>query len=273
MTTLRDICTAFAPAYLERSPHLPTAHRQVISALQHCRSGSYGPRLSQCPHGERQHRVHHAWSNRHCPQCQQPTTQQWLPHHLDTQLPGPHCLLTLTVPETLRPCIRSHQRLAYHALLQASATARKRLAQDARFLGTDLPGFTGVLHTWGRQLQSHPPLHSMGPGGGLAKDRTGWWPSRANCFVPVKALASISRALFKDAMPHAGLREHIDPQVWTLPWNGHRQAQHHGSSAFPSLAPYVFKVAISNRRIVGLMDRTVTCTSQNVGSTSGPKAG
>ena len=33
MTTLRDIFTAFAPAYLERSPHLPTAHRQVLRAI------------------------------------------------------------------------------------------------------------------------------------------------------------------------------------------------------------------------------------------------
>jgi hypothetical protein len=211
MTTLRDIFTAFAPAYLERSPHLPTAHRQVISAIQPCRSGSYGPSLSQCPPCERHHRIQHACGNRHCPQCQQHTTPQWLQHHLDQQLSGPHFLLTFTVPETLRPFIRSHQRHAYHALFQASATALKRLAHDERFVGTDLPGFTGVLHTWGRQLQYHPHIHDMVPGGGLAKDRTGWLPSRANFFVPVKALAPIYRALFKEAMQHAGLLEHIDP--------------------------------------------------------------
>jgi Transposase zinc-binding domain len=67
MTTLRDIFTAFAPEYLERSPHLPTAHRQVIRAIQHCRSGSSGPSLYQCPHCARHHRVNHACGNRHCP--------------------------------------------------------------------------------------------------------------------------------------------------------------------------------------------------------------
>jgi Putative transposase/Transposase zinc-binding domain len=266
MTTLRDIFTAFAPEYLERYPHLPTAHRQVISAIQHCRSGSYGHSLSQCPHWERQHHVQHSCGNRPCPQCQQPKTQQWLQHHLDTQLPGPHFLLTFTVPETLRPFIRSHQRLAYHALVQASATALKRLAQDERFGGPALPGFTGVLHTWGRQLQYHPHIHYIVPGGGLSKDRTGWLPSRTNFFVPVKALAPIYRALFKEAMQHAGLLAHIDPQGWTLPWNVHSQAQPHGSSAFTYRAPSVFKVAISNRRLVGLMDRTVTVTSRTVGS-------
>ena len=68
-------------------------------------------------------------------------------------------------------------------------------------------------------------------------------------------------------MRHAGLLELIAPQVWTIPWNVHSQAKHHGSSAFTYLAPYVFKVAISNRRIVDLQDRTVTFTYRKVGST------
>jgi hypothetical protein len=151
-------------------------------------------------------------------------------------------------------------------MFQASAMALKRLAKDERFIGTDLPGFPGVLHTWGRQLQSHPHIHYIVPGGGLAADRSAWVPSRANFFVPVKALSPIYRALFKEDMGRAGLLEHIPPEGWTSPWNVHSQANHHGHSAFTSLAPYVFRVAISNRRIVGLSDRTVTCTYRKVGS-------
>ena len=267
MTTLREIFTAFAPEYLERYPSLPTAHRKVMSAIQNCRSGHYGHSLYQCSSCGGQHRVNHSCGNRHCPQCQQHKTQQWLQHHLDQQLSGPHFLLTFTVPEPLRPFIRSHQRLAYQALFQASSLALKRLARDERFIGTDLPGFIGVLHTWGRQLQYHPHIHYIVPGGGLSQDRSAWLPSRANFFVPVKALSSIYRALFKDEMRHAGLLEQINPQVWTIPWNVHSQANHHGHSAFTYLAPYVFKVAISNRRIVGLKDRTVTFTYRKVGST------
>jgi hypothetical protein len=266
MTTLRDIFTAFAPEYLERYPTLPTSHRKVISAIQQCQSGYYGHSLYQCQSCGGQHRVNHSCGNRHCPQCQQHKTQQWLQHHLDKQLPGPHFLLTFTVPETLRAFIRSHQRLAYHAMFQASATALKRLAKDERFIGTDLPGFTGVLHTWGRQLQYHPHIHYIVPGGGLSADRSAWLPSRANFFVPVKALSPIYRALFKEDMRQAGLLEHIDPQVWHIPWNVHSQANHHGHSAFTYLAPYVFRVAISNSRIVSLTDRTVTFTYRQPGS-------
>ena len=266
MTTLRDIFTAFAPEYLERYPNLPISHRKVISAIQPCHSGHDGHSLSQCQNCGGQHRVNHSCGNRHCPQCQHHTTQQWLAHHLGTQLPGPHFLLTCTVPETLRPFLRSHQRLAYHAMFQASSMALKRLAKDERLIGTDLPGFTGVLHTWGRQLQYHPHIHYIVPGGGLSADRTTWRPSRANFFVPVKALSPIYRARFQEDMSQAGLLEQIDPQVWNIPWNVHSQAHPHAHSALQYLAPYVFKVAISNSRIVGLQDRTVTFTYRKPGS-------
>jgi hypothetical protein len=58
-------------------------------------------------------------------------------------------------------------------------------------MGTDLPGFLAVLHTWGRPRQYHPHIPSIVPGAGLAEDRSPWLPSRAHFFVPVKALSPI----------------------------------------------------------------------------------
>src|SRR5712691_544744 len=267
MTTLRDSCTACAPAYLERSPPLPLAHRQVLSAIHQCHSGHSGHRLSQCHSGGAHHRVHHACGHRHCPPCQQHTSQQWLQHHLERPLPGPPLLRPFPVPETLRPFLRAPHRLADHALFTASSLARTRLATADRCIGTDLPGFLGVLHPWGRQLPYHPHLHSSVPGGGLAQDRTTWRPSRAHCCVPVKALSPIDRALCKEDRRHAGLLEHITPQVWTLPWNVQSQAPPHGHAACTSRAPSVFRGAIAHPRLVRRQDRTVTCTSRTVGRT------
>lgn len=143
--------------------------------------------------------------------------------------------------------------------------ALQRLATDERCLGTALPGCTGVLHTWGRQLQYPPHIHSLVPGGGLASDRSAWWPSRATFFVPGNARAPLSRALCPAAMRHAGLLEPIAPPGWTIPWNGHRQAKPHGHAAGTSLAPSVFTVAIANHRLVSLQHRTVTVPSRTVG--------
>ncbi len=265
MTTLRDIFPALAPESLERSPHLPLAHRQILSAIPQCQSGHDGHRLSHCHHCGGQHRVKHACGQRHGPPCQQHTTPPWLHHPLDHQLPGPPFLRTCPGPATRRPGIRSHQRRASHALLHASAPALKRLATDERFIGTDLPGCTGVLHPWGRQLQDHPHLPAIVPGGGLAEDRTTWGPSRAHCWGPVQALSPISRALCQADRRQAGCLAQIDPQVWTIPWNVHAQAKHHGHAACTSLAPSVCKGALATQRILSLQDHTVTVTSRQGG--------
>jgi len=151
-------------------------------------------------------------------------------------------------------------------MVTASSHARTRLAQDARFLGTTLPGLTVILPPWGRQLQDHPHLHDSVPGGGLAPDRAAWLPARANFLVPVKALAPISRAIFTQEIPHAALVTHINPLVWHTNGHGHRQATPHGPTSFPDLAPSVCTVADTNRRTLCLTERTGTCTSRPPGS-------
>jgi hypothetical protein len=80
-------------------------------------------------------------------------------------------------------------------------------------------------------------MHYIVPGGGLSKDRTQWLPSRATFFVPVQALSPISRAIVKDDMTDAGLLDHIEPQVWNIPWNVHSQANPNGATSFTYLAP------------------------------------
>jgi hypothetical protein len=94
---------------------------------------------------------------------------------------------------------------------------------------------TGKLE--GPQLQYHPHIHYIVPGGGLSKDRAAWRASRANFFVPVKALSPIYRTLFKEAMRQAGLLEPINPQAWNIPWNVHSQATPNGPLSFTYLAP------------------------------------
>ena len=153
MITMRDIFTPYAPESIERSPTLPASHHTAIDAICRCRTGAYGSSLYACESCGQHHHIAHACGHRHCPQCQHQKAAQWLHNQLDKQLPGPYFLITFTVPEALRPLCRSHPRLAYQSLFSASSQALKRLAKDPRFIGTTLPGFPGILHTWGRPLQ------------------------------------------------------------------------------------------------------------------------
>jgi hypothetical protein len=260
MGAIREIFRAFAPEYLERFPDLPSQHRKVIEAILACRSGELGSTAYRCTGCGATHSVFRSCGNRHCPQCQIHKTRQWLATQLDRRLPGPHFFLTFTVPEPLRPFLRSHQRVGYAALFEASSGALKKLARDPRFLGTDLPGFTGVLHPWGRQLQFHPHIHYIAPAGGLCPDRERWLSSRADFYLPVRALSPIYRARFKDQMRREGLLDAIDPAVWKTAWNVHCESAGDGAHVLRYLAAYVFRVAISDRRIVSFSpaDRTVT---------------
>lgn len=266
MTTINEIFTIYGPEYLEQHPNLPQFHRKVIDAIIHCRTGEYGFTVYQCQSCGQMHTINRSCSNRHCPQCQHHKTRQWLDKQLSRQFPGPHFLITFTVPEELRDFIRSHQKTCYDALFKTSSEALKILAKDERFIGTDLPGFTGILHTWGRQLQYHPHIHYIVPGGGLSQDRSTWLPSQAHFYVPVKALSPIYRKKFKEEMEKSGLQEQINPQVWNLDWNVNSQAVGNGSTSLKYLAPYVFKVAISNSRIVSIQDHTVTFKYRKHGS-------
>ena len=88
------------------------------------------------------------------------------------------------------------------------------------------------------------------PGGGLSKDRGEWLASRDDFYVPVKALSPIFRAKFKEQMNKAGLLPQVEARVWENNWSVNSQAVGNGATSLKYLAPYVFKVAISNSRII-----------------------
>jgi Putative transposase len=114
-----------------------------------------------------------------------------------------------------------------------------------------------VLHTWTRQLLYHPHVHYIVPGGGLTADGR-WRSSRPDFLVPVKALSLIFRAKFRDALKKSALFALVNPRVWFNDWVVHSEAVGSGAQAFQYLAPYIFRVALSNNRILKLQHGAVT---------------
>ena len=144
---------------------------------------------------------------------------------------------------------------------------RCALAANPRFVGTDRLGFFGVLHTWGRTLEYHPHVHYVVPGGGIDEDGSRWLPSRADFLVPVEALSILFRGKFRDILARENLLHLVDPAAWQCDWvvalAGCRRRL---EPRLRYLAPYVFRVAIGNHRIVSCEDGNVTFTYRRVGS-------
>ena len=258
MTTIKDIFHTYGPEYVQRfGDAMPQEHRKVIDAIINCRTSHYGASIYQCAKCGEKHMVYRCCGNRHCPNCQHHKSQKWLQTRLDRQLPGHYFMITFTVPQKLRPFIRQHQRLCYSALFKASSDTIKKLAADEKYIGGDLPGFFGVLHTWGRQLAYNPHIHYVVPGGALSKKEDRWHPSRIDFYLPVKAMSKIFKAKFRDEMKKNNLDPHIPEEVWNQDWIVNSQAMGAAAHSIKYLAPYVFKVAISNSRIIKVENHKV----------------
>jgi hypothetical protein len=233
------------------------SHRKAMRDIERCRTIELGGHVYRCDACEETQYVYHSCRNRHCPKCQNDKAQQWLEKQQDLLLPVRYFLLTFTLPNELRRLARSHQQLFYNLLFRTSASATQKLAQDPRFVGGQV-GMVGVLHTWGRTLAYHPHVHYLVPGGGLAEDGQTWLPANKNFFLPVKALSRIFRAKFRDALRSSDLFSSVPSEVWTKEWVVHCQPVGEGISALKYLAPYIFRVAISNKNILKANNEKVT---------------
>ncbi len=258
MIELAEIFRRYGPAYRAKFGHaMPPSHTQVMRAIEQCRTPALGGHVYTCPDCNETQYLYHSCRNRHCPKCQHENAQRWLARQLDLQLPVPYFMLTFTLPSQLRPVARRQQSLIYHLLFRASAEAAQQLARDPRFVGGQI-GLVGVLHTWARDLSYHPHVHYLVPAGGLADDGQTWLPARSDFLIPVKALSQLFRAKFRDALRKTDGFASLPPSVWEQDWVVHCQPVGNGLTAFKYLAPYIFRVAISNRRLVKVEDDQVT---------------
>ena len=99
-----------------------------------------------------------------------------------------------------------------------------------------------------------------------APTATAGWRRAPTSWCRSKALSIVFRAKFRDLLAGEGLLEQVDPSVWRRDWVVHCQPAGDGRESLRYLAPYVFRVAIGDHRIVSCDDGRVTFTYRKVGS-------
>jgi Zn finger protein HypA/HybF involved in hydrogenase expression len=232
------------------------SHLRAMRDIEACRTPVLGGQVYYCQDCDEHLYSYHSCKNRHCPKCQNHQADEWLEKQKELLLEVNYFLVTFTLPEELRAVARSNQRAVYDILFRASSESLLKLAADPRFVGGKL-GMVGVLHTWTRALIYHPHVHYIVTGGGV--DQEGRWrASRENFLVPVEALSVILRAKVRDELKKAGLIDEVDERVWKKDWVVHCEPVGSGEGGFKYLAPYIFRVAISNTRILKLEEGRVT---------------
>ncbi len=85
-----------------------------------------------------------------------------------------------------------------------------------------------------------------------------WLPARKTFLLPVKALARLFRGAFRHALRQTPYYAEVPTAAWQQAWIVHCQPLGDGRPALKYLAPYIFRVALSNRRLVRLEAGQVT---------------
>jgi hypothetical protein len=250
VSVIADIFRKEAGAYRDRfgSRMLPS-HLRAMRDIVQCRTPALGGHLYLCTDCQQTEYAYHSCRNRHCPTCQGDRSQLWAEAQKQRCLPGDYFLLTFTLPESLRPLARSHQREVYDLLLRCAAQSIQKLAKDPRHLGAQ-PGMIGVLHTWARNLRYHPHAHFLVTAGGLTEDGLGWRkPKNPRFLMPGRVLSPIFRAKLRDALKAAGLYESVPKKAWKQDWVVHVKHVGTGQEMIEYLGRYLFRPPISNRSI------------------------
>ena len=111
----------------------------------------------------------------------------------------PYFHVVFTVPEEIAAIAYQNKEVVYDILFRTTAETLKIIAADPQHLGAEI-GFFAVLHSWGQNLQFHPHLHCVVPGGGLSPDGQRWIPCGPNFFLPVRVLSQLFRRLFLESL-------------------------------------------------------------------------
>jgi len=253
---MADIVCQYGTEYLKKfSKSILISHRKAMGHIASCRTPYMGGQKYLCKACDKIHYSYHSCRDRHCPKCQNDRIDDWLEKQFELLLQVPYFMATITVPKWLRSVFRSHQKTMYHLFFKASAEAIMLLAQDKRFLGAEI-GMMGILQTWTKMLIYHPHLHFVIPGGGIRKDR--WKYSKPDFFIHGKPLGIIIRAKFRDAVKKAGLYHLVPEKTWKQDWVCDVASVGNGEAVLKYLAPYVYRVALSDRNILKLKNGRVT---------------
>jgi Putative transposase/Transposase zinc-binding domain len=254
-----DVFRRFADDYL--SAHGTTilpSHRRAIADILACRTEALGGHLWRCDHCSAEVYSYHSCKNRSCPKCHTDQAEAWLAARKAEVLACPYFHVIITIPEELREVLRANQKDGYALLMKSAAEAIVELARDRRYVGGTV-GVLAVLHTWTQQLLYHPHVHCLVTGGGVSDDGRHWHPARDGFLVPFAALAKLVRGKLRAALAKRRPDLKVPEATWSKRWVVHCTTWGEGDEAVLGyLARYVFRVAITNSRIVGLDDDGVT---------------
>ncbi len=268
-----DIFRDHGPAWRDANRgHVSLGQLKVMNAIERCRTAALGGHVARCENDACGHLAiaYNSCRNRHCPKCQAAASRQWLEDREAELLPVPYFHVVFTLPSAIADVAYQNKAVIYDLLFKVSAETMQIIAADPRHLGARI-AITSVLHTWGSAMTHHPHVHMIVPGGGITLDGSRWIAKRPNFFLPVLVLSKLFRRMMLERLAtaheagklafhgaHAKLADAKAFAAFLKPlrrtrWFVYAKRPFAGPEAVLAyLSRYTHRVAISNRRLVGI---------------------
>jgi hypothetical protein len=266
--TVGEVIRSCLDEFLEKyGARLTPEQHRALKDLASCRTAALGGHVLGCTECGHRQIAYNSCGNRHCPTCQATAAARWLEARAAELLPTPYFHIVFTLPNALDRIALANPRVVYDLLMRATAETLLEVAADPRHLGARI-GVLAVLHTWGQNLQFHPHVHCVVPGGGLSADGTRWVASPGNFFLPVRVLSRVFRGKFLAGLRAAFARgelhfaadqfEQVLSAAASTDWVVYAKPPFGGpEQVLKYLARYTHRVAISNARLLDFEDGMV----------------
>ena len=177
----------------------------AVNAILGCRTTQYGNVYLSCNACGWQDSVYQSCGHRSCNRCQNHATTQWLNRQSAKLLPVEYFMVTFTLPRELRALAKANKTLIYSLLFKCTVSTLMDFGLNDKALAAEL-AMIAVLHTHTRQLDFHPHVHIVVPGGGVAKKRTQWRVVMGKYLFNEFNLAAVFRGKLLSALGKSGLR-------------------------------------------------------------------
>lgn len=274
--TIGDILDKYGEGYITRN-HITGQEKGLVHLLSMCRTQAMGSHFERCDQCNYIGKAFNSCRNRHCPTCQQKDKLEWMDKRLQELLPIGYYHLVFTIPHELNALCLTNKKVMYNILFKAASQTILELSRDTKHLGADT-GVITVLHTWGQNMMEHPHLHCIMPSGGLSFDKGHWvHPGKKNdFFIYVKVISRMFRGKYLDLLKNAFANGELlfkgtiaplaaktkfyafTANLYAKDWVVNIQAPFgKPEKVLEYLSRYVFRVAITDRRIIEVKDGKV----------------
>jgi len=252
---------------------------KTMHHIQVCRSAKLGGHIEQCNQCGFERNAYNSCRDRHCPKCQTLVKEQWLNDRKAELLPCGYFHLVFTLPHELNPIILCNKRVTLKILFAAANETLQAFAKDPKWRLYGRLGFIAVLHTWSQVLMDHFHLHCLIPAGVLSFKKDKWIPAHDSFLFRIESLAKEFKkrylhylqtayrkselifpgntAKFESPQGFAKLLEPLLEATWIAyakrPFADPEQVLEY-------LGRYTHRVAITNNRILSILNGEVTFT-------------